>query len=156
MCLHLSNGATKDPDALVYRIRKSMERLSPVVLNNLCFGTEDRGMWRWQNIKKYFPDMPIILDTLHHACNNEGESVEVALDAVAPTWGNHVPLIHHSTSKNWDNQKDRRSHSDYANPLPSCLVDHGVVFDVELEAKKKDLAWIQFTAEHGLVYGYRL
>lgn len=86
---------------------------------------------------------PITFDHLHHRfCTNELTAKSAALLA-ASTWGTHTPLQHYSSSKFLyeDSSVIPRSHADH---VYEVIPDYGIAADVEIEAKAKDLAVLQY------------
>jgi UV DNA damage endonuclease len=132
--IHLSNG--KDNIKNLSYFEESIDALSDSVRKRLVFETEDKAFWTWQNIHKYFPLFPITLDFHHRNLNNEEESEMEAFDMCAITWGSYRPIMHISDGREGPND---RSHHDWVAKLPElALKPNGV--DLEIEAKKKDLA----------------
>lgn len=92
--------------------------------------------------------VPIVADTLHHACFPDGQTWAECLAMAASTWGPARPMCHHSSS--------RRAHEDPAS-RPEAHADYlyerfdpcGLDVDVELECKQKDLAAVRYAAEFG-------
>jgi UV DNA damage endonuclease len=138
MNIHLSNG--KDNIKNLHYWQDSFSKLSMGVMSRLVFENEDKGFWTWQKILRYFPEFPITLDFHHRNINNEGETVEEAIKECSKTWGDVTPLMHISEGK--ERPLDR-THHDYVQELPSELLElakQGMNFDLEIEAKQKDLA----------------
>lgn len=132
--IHLSNG--KDNIKNLEYFENSLSKVSSSVRSRLIFETEDKAFWTWQNISKYFGDFPVTLDFHHRRINNLGESEEEAFFACKATWGDHRPIMHISEGKT---KPLDRSHHDWVKTLPDCVLEDGGV-DLEIEAKKKDLA----------------
>jgi len=135
--IHLSNG--KDNIKNMDYFMSSLGKLTKATHGRLVFENEDKSFWTWQNILKYFPDYPITLDFHHRNINNEGETVDEAIDNCVRTWKSVTPLMHISEGK--DAQLDR-THSDFVESLPEELLKYAInrPIDLEIEAKKKDLA----------------
>jgi len=148
--IHLSNG--KDNIKNMEYFMSSLGKLSQGVISRLVFENEDKGFWTWQKIKKYFPDYPITLDFHHRNINNEGESVKEAIIESSKTWGeDHIQLMHISEGK--AHPLDR-THHDFVESLPEELLDlsqKGYNFNLEIEAKQKDLAVLKLWSKyHGV------
>jgi UV DNA damage endonuclease len=95
-------------------------------------------------------DCPITFDHLHHRfCTNDISAEQAALLA-ASTWGEITPLQHYSSSKSLyeDASAINRSHADY---VYETIPDYGFEVDIEIEAKAKDLAVLQYLTGKGLV-----
>jgi UV DNA damage endonuclease len=133
--IHLSCG--KDNIKNLPFFNESINSLTPELRNRLVFETEDKSFWTWQNIRTHFPEFPVTLDFHHRKINNLGESEEEAFDACAESWGETCPLMHISEGKKAPLD---RSHHDWVYELPKVLLDAAISVDLEIEAKKKDLA----------------
>lgn len=91
--------------------------------------------------------IPITYDFLHHKCNPDDISEEVALELCLSTWPvDTVPLTHFSDSRKIfeDSNAKEVAHSDW---IWSKIETYDKVFDIELEVKKKDLALIKYLEE---------
>lgn len=126
--IHVSNG-TKPSEITQNNVFDSFNKLPVNVLNRLVFENEQSGCWTVLKLKECFPNTPITFDH-HHALLNPGSPVDDE-SLAASTWPNNDPLQHYSEGR--AKQLDP-AHSDYVNKLP---ITH---FDLEIEAKKKDLA----------------
>ena len=127
--IHISNG--KLGEIAAHNAIRNFALLSHSVTSRLVFENEDKSFWQYQNIAKYFPNVPITLDYHHWWINGEG-SEEEAHDFCVSTWKGITPLFHYSEGK--DHALDR-AHSDYVSSLPNYKN-----VDIELEAKQKNLA----------------
>jgi len=139
--IHLSGG--KDPLPRIHFYYETLAALPESVTNRLTFETEHSGFWGAKNILKYFPDFPIVFDTLHHKCNSHNLPDDEAYSICESTWHGleNIPqLIHHSEGKSHPLDK---SHSDYVENLPNYPAD------VEIEAKAKDLAVLKMFDKYG-------
>jgi UV DNA damage endonuclease len=138
--IHLSNG--KDNIKNIDYFISSLGKLTKATHNRLVFENEDKSFWTWQKILEYFPGYPITLDFHHRNINNEGETVDEAIDSCVKTWKSFTPLMHISEGK--DKPLDR-THHDYVESLPEELLKYAInrPIDLEIEAKKKDLAVIK-------------
>jgi len=132
--IHLSNG--KDNIKNLSFFEESLGELSDSVRRRLVFETEDKAFWTWQKIHQYFPLFPITLDFHHRNLNNEEESELEAFDMCSITWGIYRPIMHISDGR--ESPTDRSHHDWVAELPPVVLKPNGV--DLEIEAKKKDLA----------------
>jgi len=89
--------------------------------------------------------IPITFDFFHHIFCTNGLSTEEAALLAASTWPEGIiPLAHYSSSKkvNEDPEsKSPRSHADY---VYESIPKIGEMFDIEIEAKAKDLALLKY------------
>jgi len=135
--IHASGGTNPLPRINIYK--SSLENMPEAIITRLTLEVEDSGFWGVQNLLTYFPEIPIVFDTLHHKCNHFQISELEAFELCATTWKEVPQLIHHSEGR--ANPTDRR-HSDFIQKLPDLPAD------MELECKMKDLAILQLKANH--------
>jgi UV DNA damage repair endonuclease len=136
--IHLSNG--KDPIPLLPFFRESLAKLKPNILNRLTFENEHSGFWTVSNIRSYFPNVPVVFDSLHYICNPDALlSFDDAFKSAILTWKNTSPVFHHSEGKS---KTDDRAHSDYIKHIPKIFSQYNV--DIEVEAKAKNLAIFEY------------
>lgn len=87
---------------------------------------------------------PVTFDYHHHRCYGDPMPEEQALKLAASTWPKNVrQLCHYSSAKKLheDSSAIIRAHADY---VYETINDYGMALDIELEAKAKELALIQF------------
>ena len=91
--------------------------------------------------------VPIVADSLHHACHPDGQTWAEALAMASSTWGGCRPMCHHSSSRRLHEDPASRAeaHADY---LYEAFDPCGLDVDVELECKQKDLAAIRYLTEY--------
>ena len=128
--IHVSNG-TKDCNVTANYIKNSIQLLSNSVMSRLVFENEQHGCWHPQNLRKLFPEIPITFDYHHFRLNDGGIDVGEAVRITSESWPNNDPVQHYSEGR--DNPDDP-AHSDYIRILPDSK------YDIEIEAKAKDLA----------------
>ena len=136
--IHLSNG--KDTIPLIPLFRQSLQKLPINVLARLTFENEHSGYWTVSNIRHYFPNVPVVFDSLHYTCNPDKLlSFDDAFKSAMSSWRNTVPVFHHSEGKTKSND---RAHSDYITNIPAIYSNYNV--DTEVEAKAKNLAIFKY------------
>lgn len=136
--IHLSNG--KNPIDLLPIFKDSISKLPINVLSRLTFENEHSGFWTVSNIRSYFPNVPVVFDSLHYICNPDSLlSFEDAFKSALLSWKETKPVFHHSEGKT---KRDDRSHSDYIKQIPPIFNVHNV--DIEVEAKAKNLAIFEY------------
>jgi UV DNA damage endonuclease len=89
-------------------------------------------------------EIPITFDYFHHEFHPDGLSTQEAAELAASTWPDKiVPLFHYSESKNLNENVsgNPRAHADY---VFNRIDDYGMRFDVDLEAKAKELALFKY------------
>ena len=87
--------------------------------------------------------IPITFDFFHHLFCTNDMSIEEAANPAASTWHGMRPLAHYSSSKkiNEDSTAIPRAHADLIyEKMPEC----SSMFDVEIEAKSKELALLDY------------
>lgn len=86
---------------------------------------------------------PITFDFHHHRFNTGDLSEEAALRLASTTWHGYTPLTHYSSCRKTfeDPTVIARSHADY---VYERINNYGLSFDIEVEAKAKDLAVLKY------------
>ena len=88
--------------------------------------------------------VPITFDFFHHLLCDNGLTIDDASRLAASTWPTDIrPLAHYSSSKklNEDSSVVNRSHADY---IYEQMPEISSIFDIEIEAKSKELALIKY------------
>jgi len=132
--IHVSNG-TKDCDIIAQNVEDSLQKLTDSVRKRLVFENEQNGCWNPENLRKHFPQIPITFDYHHFNLNPGTISLAKALEITSASWPNNDPVQHYSEGRS---RPDDPAHSDYVASLPD------VQWDIEVEAKMKDLAIKKF------------
>lgn len=92
--------------------------------------------------------IPIVFDFLHYKTGPKDDlNLEQALNLAISTWPKNIqPLTHYSsTRKHEDPTSLERAHADY---VYEKIETFGINFDVEIEAKAKDLALIKYIKDY--------
>lgn len=132
--IHVSNGSKGE--SVLPLARTTLKTLSKSCMSRLVFENEQSGFWTPGNISRCFPEVPVTLDYHHHLINpTVGLSLEKVEKLVESSWGKFRPICHWSQGRR--HEKDP-AHSDYITCLPETK------FDIEVEAKAKDLAILPF------------
>ncbi len=141
-------GSYGDKQASMERFVESFNRLTDTVKSRLVVENDDKasqysvvdlyeGLYKKINI-------PITFDFFHHLFCTGSLSQNEAAKLAASTWPDGVrPLAHFSSSKklNEDSSVIERSHADY---LYDDIPKIGSMFDIEVEAKAKELALFEY------------
>jgi len=138
--IHVSNGS-KDCNETAVNIKNSVDKLSNSVISRLVFENEQYGCWHPQNLRKLFPQIPITFDYHHFRLNDGGMALDEAIRITSESWPNNDPVQHYSEGRA---NPDDPAHSDYIRVLPESQ------FDIEVEAKAKDLAIKDFVINRNL------
>ena len=95
--------------------------------------------------------IPIVFDYHHHRFNTGGLTEEDALEVAISTWGDVVPVVHYSESRNIEQENDKirpQAHSDY---VYDYIDTYGNRVDIMVEAKHKELAVLKYKEVHGIL-----
>lgn len=88
--------------------------------------------------------VPIVFDQFHFLYGPQDQSMEEALKMALSTW-KVKPLTHMSSSKKLEDPKSKSTaHADY---IYESIQTYGCDFDIEIEAKAKDLAVFKYKKE---------
>jgi len=142
------NGVYGDKKSAMDRFITNFGRLSKSVKTRLTIENDDKASMYSVKDLMYIhkkTGIPIVFDYHHHKFNTGDLSEENALKLASQSWPDGVTqLTHYSESKSLHENNSKlkpQAHSDYINSLPNS---YGVDIDVEVEAKAKDLAILNF------------
>jgi len=142
------NGVYGDKKSAMDRFITNFQRLSKSVKNRLTIENDDKASMYSVKDLMYIhkkTGIPIVFDYHHHKFNTGDLSEEDALKLASQSWPvGVIQLTHYSESKSLHENNIKlkpQAHSDYINELPNS---YGVKIDVEVEAKAKDLAILNF------------
>ena len=95
--------------------------------------------------------VPITFDYHHHWCHPGELTQEEALKLASTTWPKGIKqLVHYSSCQmihEDETQTNKRAHADY---IYENIETYGLVLDIELEAKAKELALLQYVKQNQL------
>ena len=95
--------------------------------------------------------VPITFDYHHHWCHPGELTQEEALKLASTTWPKGIKqLVHYSSCQmihEDETQTNKRAHADY---IYEHIETYGLILDIELEAKAKELALLQYVKQHQL------
>jgi UV DNA damage endonuclease len=148
-------GSYGDKDSTLARFVDNFSRLSDSTQRRLVIENDDKASQYsvsdlyhglYAHIK-----IPITFDFFHHLFCTGDMSIDEAATLAASTWPSGIrPLAHVSNSRKLfeDDSVIERSHSDY---IYGKIPEIGSIFDIELEAKAKDLALIKYNEDFSIV-----
>jgi UV DNA damage endonuclease len=144
-------GTYGDKESCLKRFIKGFNRLSKSTQARLVIENDDKASQYsvvdlYEGLYKHI-NIPITFDFFHHLFCTGGLSQEKAAELAASTWPSDIrPLAHFSSSKklNEDASVMERSHADY---LYDSIPQIGQLFDIEIEAKSKELALFNYIKE---------
>ena len=139
-------GTYGDKVSAAQRFCDNFQLLSDSAKNRLVVENDDKAAQ--YSVKDLFLlitskiGTPITFDFHHHRFNTGDLTESEALQLAATTWP-CTPLTHYSSSKKTfeDASVIARSHADY---IYEKINDYGLTLDIEIEAKAKDLAVLQY------------
>jgi len=128
------------------RFNTNFNSLSASARARLVVENDDKiNLFSVRELSRYLrSDIPITFDYFHHKLNSDEWSEDVALYSAFDRWPQRIrPLFHYSSSKreNEDSTAGRTAHADY---IHETINTHYKEFDIELEAKAKDLALLRY------------
>jgi len=93
--------------------------------------------------------VPIVFDQHHFNYGPQDMSMEAALRTAYSTWGDVKPLTHMSSPRTHEDEKSiATAHADY---IYEEIQTFGLDFDIEIEAKAKDLAVLKYREQYQLL-----
>jgi UV DNA damage endonuclease len=148
-------GAYGDKVSAMERFCKNFHRLPDSVKTRLTVENDDKAtMYSVTDLYEgvYCKiGIPIVFDYHHHRFCDGGLSEEDALEVAISTWGNIVPVVHYSESRNIEQEDDKirpQAHSDY---VRDYIDTYGNRVDIMVEAKHKELAVLKYKEIHEIV-----
>lgn len=142
------NGVYGDKISAMDRFCANFEKLSDSVRKRLTLENDDKASMYSVADLMYIHQktgIPIVFDYHHHQFCTGDLSEEQALKLATTTWPKGItPEVHYSESKSLHEENTKlkpQAHSDYINSLPNT---YGMVVDVMVEAKAKELAILPF------------
>jgi len=141
-------GTYGDKESSLKRFAKNFKRLSKSTQSRLVVENDDKASQYsvvdlYNGLHKEI-GIPITFDFFHHLFCTGDLSQEQAARLAATTWPDYTrPLAHFSSSKklNEDAKVIERSHADF---LYDVIPPIGEIFDIEIEAKSKELALFKY------------
>ena len=140
--LHVG-GVYGDKSQASSRFISNYERLPPAIKRRLVIENDDRlysvrDCLEINNITR----IPIVLDTLHHECLHNGETLRGALEETRKTWRNidGVPMVDYSNQAQGQ-KPGKHALSIDAGEFKRFIEDaEGLDFDIMLEIKDKEMS----------------
>ena len=146
-------GVYGDKKSAMERFCKNFERLPESVKSRLTVENDDKAsMYSVQDLYDgvfKVIGIPIVFDYHHHAFNTGDLSEQQALELATSTWGNIVPVVHYSESRQREQLDESirpQAHSDY---IIDYIDTYGNEVDIMVEAKAKELAVLKYKELHG-------
>jgi UV DNA damage endonuclease len=145
-------GSYGDKESALIRFCDNFSRLSSSAQSRLVVENDDKESQ--YSVNDLFNGIsnkigvPITFDFFHHTFCTGDMTIDEAADLAASTWPSDIrPLAHFSSSKktNEDESVIARSHADY---LYEAIPEIGNRFDIELEAKGKELALFKYIEQY--------
>lgn len=144
----------KDKTELAIR---NIKRLPSSIRNRISL-ENDEFCYNVEELYKIYQEtgVPIVFDSHHYEFNPGSLTLEESLDLAITTWGDIKPTTHSSNSKPGLSSKDsvtrRRAHAEYVEIVPEYQVQlcREEKIDIEIEAKKKSLAYFRVREKYAL------
>ena len=145
-------GVYGDKVSAMERFCTNFHRLPESVKSRLTVENDDKATMYsvvdlYEGVYKVI-GIPIVFDYHHHRFNTGGLSEEDALEVAISTWGDIVPVVHYSESRNIEQEDDKirpQAHSDY---VYDYIDTYGNKVDIMVEAKAKELAVLKYKEIH--------
>ena len=145
-------GVYGDKISAMERFCTNFERLPNSVKSRLTVENDDKASM--YSVKDLYDGVysvigiPIVFDYHHHRFNTGDLTEQQALELAISTWGDIVPVVHYSESRNIEQKDDKirpQAHSDYVYDYIDTY-DNRV--DIMVEAKHKELAVLKYKEIH--------
>ena len=147
-------GVYGDKVSAMERFCTNFQRLPNSVKSRLTVENDDKAtMYSVQDLYDgvyKVIGIPIVFDYHHHRFCDGGLSEQQALELAMSTWGDVVPVVHYSESRNIEQEDDKirpQAHSDY---VYDYIDTYGNKVDIMVEAKHKELAVLKYKEIHNV------
>ena len=145
-------GVYGDKKSAMERFCKNFERLPESVKSRLTVENDDKATMYsvkdlYEGVYKVI-GIPIVFDYHHHRFCTGDLSEQEALELAISTWGNIVPVVHYSESRNIEQEDDKirpQAHSDY---IIDKFDTYDNTIDIMVEAKFKELAVLKYLKKY--------
>jgi UV DNA damage endonuclease len=140
-------------DQTLIRFCQNFSRLSESVQKRLVIENDDKATQYgvqdlYDGIYKKI-GIPITFDFFHHLFCPNDLTIEQAAELAASTWPDGIrPLAHYSSSKKINEDQDTKSPRSHADWVWEPMPDIASRFDIEIEAKAKDLALLKYREQY--------
>jgi len=154
MNIHVG-GTYGDKESAIARFAENFKLLPECASSRLVLENDDKAsQYSVSDLYEIYKlcGTPITFDFFHHWCYEDSMPEKDALELCATTWPKGIrQLCHYSSSKKLheDNTVILRAHADY---LYEFIETYGMDLDIEIEAKKKELALIKYHKEFSMIY----
>lgn len=150
--IHVNNSKPDKNTALNRFIEAILKHRAYRFIDRLVVENDDKGsMFCIKDLYEVYKatGIAITFDNLHYWCSNPNASLQQykeAMEMAFTTWGGIRPLMHWSSSKRHHEDPTAKvtAHSDY---IYDKIDTFNYSVDIEIEAKKKDLAVIKYKQE---------
>ena len=146
-------GVYGDKKSAMERFCTNFHRLPNSVKSRLTVENDDKASM--YNVQDLYDGVfkvigiPIVFDYHHHKFNTGDLSEQQALELALSTWGNIIPVVHYSESRQKEQLDESirpQAHSDY---IVDYIDTYGNEVDIMVEAKAKELAVLKYKELHG-------
>jgi UV DNA damage endonuclease len=141
------NGVYGDKESAMDRFCRNFERLPESVKTRLTVENDDKASMYSVKDLMYIHQrtgIPIVFDYHHHKFCTGGLSEQEALELAITTWPDGIkPVVHYSESAPG---KIPQAHSDF---ISNKIETYGYDLDIEVEAKMKELAVLNYLNQYG-------
>jgi UV DNA damage endonuclease len=136
-------GVYGDKKAAIERFAKQYEKLSPQLKKRLCVENDDRLFSVKDCMQVHeLTGMPVIFDSFHHQCFNNGEPLKKAMLSASKTWKKKdgILMADYSSQQPEMRKGSHASHIDIDDFNKFISQSKEVSFDLMLEIKDKELS----------------
>lgn len=143
--IHINN-TKPDKKTAMSRFIDNLALLSPSVLSRLTLENDDKQSGYLTEDLLYINSktgIPLVFDNFHHLVSADPVQYIISMIKFKNTWGDITPIMHWSSSRKYreDPTAKNTAHADY---IFDPIETYGMIFDVEIEAKAKDLSVLKY------------
>jgi len=133
-------GVYGDKEKSLQRFIKRYHNLNSKIKKRLIIENDEKSYTLEDCMKIHREtDIPVVFDTFHHECNNNGESINTAFQIFTKTWRkNGLPIIHYSTQHPIKGNYSHAENIDLDHFKNFLQKTKQFDFDIMLEIKNKE------------------
>ena len=140
--IHLG-GVYGDKGSAIYRFIENYNSLSKSLKSRLVIENDDRSYSLEDCLSVHEKiGIPVIFDTFHHQCLNNGETLRQGLEISASTWkgSDGIPMVDYSSQQRGQRSGAHAKSLSVADFKRFLQVSRGLDFDLMLEIKDKEIS----------------
>ena len=138
--LHVG-GVYGDPAKSIERFVRVYKQLDPAILRRLVVENDDQRFTASDCLKIHeLTGIPVLFDVFHHACRNNGETLDEIIPPISKTWqrSDGTMMVDYSSQHPEKRAGSHAEHIDITDFYNFLAISHATDMDIMLEIKDKE------------------